>query len=84
MFLEGRGLNFLMLSIRMLQARLEELSHWVSVSVPPVICSKQLSSVKLLDLTGERGSLMGAIQGLLLAQYGVLRVNGHSPSGSIQ
>ena len=32
------------------------------------------------DLTGERGSLMGAIQGLLAAQYEVLRENGHSPS----
>ncbi|MBO4446767.1 MAG: ketol-acid reductoisomerase [Bacteroidales bacterium] len=32
------------------------------------------------DLTGERGSLMGAIQGLLSAQYEVLRVNGHTPS----
>ena len=29
---------------------------------------------------GERGSLMGAIQGLLLAQYEVLRENGHTPS----
>ena len=33
-----------------------------------------------LTLTGERGSLMGAIQGLLLAQYEVLRENGHTPS----
>jgi ketol-acid reductoisomerase len=32
------------------------------------------------DLTGERGSLMGAIQGLLLAQYETLRENGHTPS----
>ncbi|MDD2476592.1 MAG: ketol-acid reductoisomerase, partial [Dysgonamonadaceae bacterium] len=32
------------------------------------------------DLTGERGTLMGAIQGLMLAQYEVLRENGHSPS----
>ena len=32
------------------------------------------------DLTGERGSLMGAIEGLLEAQYEVLRENGHSPS----
>ena len=31
-------------------------------------------------MTGERGSLMGAIQGLLLAQYEVLRENGHTPS----
>lgn len=32
------------------------------------------------DLTGERGSLMGAIEGLLEAQYQVLREHGHSPS----
>ncbi|MEL6561170.1 MAG: ketol-acid reductoisomerase [Bacteroidota bacterium] len=32
------------------------------------------------DLTGERGTLMGAIQGILAAQYEVLRDNGHSPS----
>ena len=32
------------------------------------------------DLTGERGSLMGAIQGLFAAQYQVLRENGHTPS----
>ncbi|MFI3330652.1 MAG: ketol-acid reductoisomerase [Rikenellaceae bacterium] len=32
------------------------------------------------DLTGERGTLMGAIQGIFAAQYQVLRENGHSPS----
>jgi len=32
------------------------------------------------DLTGERGTLMGAIQGIFEAQYNVLRENGHSPS----
>ncbi len=32
------------------------------------------------DLTGERGVLMGAIYGLWLAQYEVLRQHGHSPS----
>ncbi|MDR3189241.1 MAG: ketol-acid reductoisomerase [Prevotellaceae bacterium] len=32
------------------------------------------------DLTGERGSLMGCIQGIFQAQYDVLRKNGHSPS----
>lgn len=32
------------------------------------------------DLTGERGVLMGAIYGLWLAQYEVLRANGHSAS----
>ncbi len=32
------------------------------------------------DLTGERGTLMGAIQGIFEAQYSVLRANGHTPS----
>jgi ketol-acid reductoisomerase len=32
------------------------------------------------DLTGERGTLMGCIQGIFAAQYDVLRKNGHSPS----
>jgi ketol-acid reductoisomerase len=32
------------------------------------------------DLTGERGTLMGCIQGIFAAQYEVLRANGHSPS----
>ena len=32
------------------------------------------------DLTGERGTLMGSIQGIFAAQYEVLRANGHSPS----
>lgn len=34
----------------------------------------------LSDLTGERGVLMGAIAGLMKAQYDVLRSMGHSPS----
>jgi ketol-acid reductoisomerase len=32
------------------------------------------------DLTGERGVLMGALAGIMDAQYEVLRENGHSPS----
>ncbi|TAN20160.1 MAG: ketol-acid reductoisomerase [Chitinophagaceae bacterium] len=32
------------------------------------------------DLTGERGTLMGAIQGIFAAQYDTLRKHGHSPS----
>lgn len=32
------------------------------------------------DLTGERGTLMGAIQGLFAAQYDLLRKKGHTPS----
>lgn len=32
------------------------------------------------DLTGERGVLMGALAGIMEAQYTTLRQNGHSPS----
>ncbi len=32
------------------------------------------------DLTGERGTLMGAIAGIMEAQYNLLRKRGHSPS----
>jgi len=32
------------------------------------------------DLTGERGTLMGAIQGIFAAQYDILRQKGHTPS----
>ncbi|MCK5558725.1 MAG: ketol-acid reductoisomerase, partial [Candidatus Hydrogenedentes bacterium] len=32
------------------------------------------------DLTGERGILMGALAGMMEAQYNVLRQHGHSPS----
>ncbi|MDD4871201.1 MAG: ketol-acid reductoisomerase [Kiritimatiellae bacterium] len=32
------------------------------------------------DLTGERGILMGALAGVMQAQYDVLRKNGHTPS----
>ncbi len=32
------------------------------------------------DLTGERGVLMGALRGIMEAQYATLRVHGHSPS----
>ena len=32
------------------------------------------------DLTGERGILMGALAGVMEAQYDMLRAHGHSPS----
>lgn len=42
----------------------------------PTTFEKEVTS----DLTGERGVLMGAIAGIMEAQYDVLRKNGHSPS----
>lgn len=42
----------------------------------PTTFEKEVTS----DLTGERGILMGALCGVMEAQYDVLRANGHSPS----
>lgn len=42
----------------------------------PTTFTKEVHS----DLTGERGVLMGAIAGLMKAQYDTLRAMGHSPS----
>ena len=47
----------------------------------PATCSRPPFRKEVFsDLTGERGVLMGAIYGLWLAQYEVLREHGHSPS----
>ncbi|MDR3220094.1 MAG: ketol-acid reductoisomerase [Dysgonamonadaceae bacterium] len=81
MFLEGRGLNssFAVFQDATGQARERAISLGIGVGSGYLFetdFKREVSS----DLTGERGTLMGAIQGLLLAQYEVLRENGHSPS----
>ena len=81
MFLQGRGLNSS-------QAIYQDASGHAFDTVVALgigVGSGYLFETTFLkeatsDLTGERGSLMGAIQGLLLAQYEVLRENGHEPS----
>ena len=81
MFLEGRGLNS---SYAIYQdATGKALDRTLALGIG--IGSGYLFETTFIreatsDLTGERGSLMGAIQGLLLAQYEVLRENGHTPS----
>ncbi|MCQ2095598.1 MAG: ketol-acid reductoisomerase [Bacteroidaceae bacterium] len=81
MFLEGRGLNS---SYAVYQdATGKALDRTLALGIG--IGSGYLFETTFLreatsDLTGERGSLMGAIQGLLLAQYETLRENGHTPS----
>ena len=81
MFLEGRGLNS---SYAVYQdATGKALDRTLALGIG--IGSGYLFETTFIreatsDLTGERGSLMGAIQGLLLAQYEVLRENGHTPS----
>ena len=81
MFLQGRGLNSSYAIFQDATGRAKERVVALGIGVG----SGYLFETTFLkevysDLTGERGTLMGAIQGLLLAQYEVLRENGHSPS----
>ncbi len=81
MFLEGRGLNSS-------YAIFQDATGWAFERVVALgigvgsgyLFETDFKREVFSDLTGERGTLMGAIQGLLLAQYEVLRANGHTPS----
>jgi len=81
MFLQGRGLNS---SYAIFQDATGKAFDRV-ISLGIAIGSGYLFETNFKkevysDLTGERGTLMGAIQGIFAAQFEVLRKNGHSPS----
>lgn len=81
MFLQGRGLNASYAVFQDATGKAEERAIAMGISVGsgylfPTTFEKEVFS----DLTGERGSLMGAVQGIFEAQYNVLRKHGHSPS----
>ena len=81
MFLEGRGLNssYAVYQDASGQAKEKVLAFGIGIG-SGYLFETTFQREATSDLTGERGSLMGAIQGLLLAQYEVLRENGHTPS----
>jgi ketol-acid reductoisomerase len=81
LFVEGKGLNssFAVHQDASGNARQRAIALGIGVGSGYLFETnfyKEVSS----DLTGERGTLMGAIQGLFRAQYEVLRENGHTPS----
>jgi ketol-acid reductoisomerase len=81
MFLEGRGLNCSFAVYQDATGKAEERTIAFGIGIGAGYLFKTTFQREATsDLTGERGSLMGAIQGLLLAQYETLRENGHSPS----
>ena len=81
MFCEGRGLNcsYAVYQDATGKAKEKTLAFGIGIGAGYMF-ETTFQREATSDLTGERGSLMGAIQGLLLAQYEVLRENGHSPS----
>ncbi len=80
-FLTGAGINSSFAVDQDATGRAEERCIAVGIGIGsgylfPTTFQREVFS----DLTGERGILMGALAGVMEAQYDVLRKNGHSPS----
>ncbi len=80
-FLSGAGINSSYAVHQDFTGRAEERCLALGIAVGsgylfPTTFEQEVYS----DLTGERGVLMGALAGVMEAQYDVLRKNGHSPS----
>ena len=81
MFLEGRGLNSSYAVYQDASGNAEQKTIAFGIGIGAGYQFKTTFNREATsDLTGERGSLMGAIEGLLEAQYETLRAHGHSPS----
>ena len=81
MFLQGRGLNSSYAIFQDATGRAFERVVALGIGVGSgYLFETDFKREVFSDLTGERGTLMGAIQGIFAAQYEVLRSNGHSPS----
>ncbi|MFZ5941591.1 MAG: ketol-acid reductoisomerase [Bacteroidota bacterium] len=81
LFLQGRGLNSSFAIFQDATGRAWERVVALGIGVGSgYLFETTFQKEVYSDLTGERGSLMGAIQGLFAAQYDCLRKNGHTPS----
>ena len=81
MFLEGRGLNSSYAVLQDATGRAFERVVALGIGVGwGYLFETDFKREVYSDLTGERGTLMGAIQGIFAAQYDTLRAHGHTPS----
>jgi ketol-acid reductoisomerase len=81
MFLEGRGLNSSYAIFQDATGKAWERVVALGIGVGSgYLFETDFQREVYSDLTGERGTLMGAIQGIFAAQYETLRANGHTPS----
>ena len=81
MFLQGRGLNSSYAVFQNATGRAFERVVALGIGVGSgYLFETDFKREVYSDLTGERGTLMGAIQGIFAAQYDTLRANGHTPS----
>jgi ketol-acid reductoisomerase len=80
-FLEGRGINSSYAVYQDASGNAEDTVKAIGVGIGSGFLFKTTFQKEVYsDLTGERGVLMGAIAGLMEAQYALLRSMGHSPS----
>ncbi len=80
-FLSGAGINSSYAVDQDATGRAEERCLALGIAVGSgYLFPTTFKSEVYSDLTGERGVLMGALAGVMEAQYDVLRRNGHSPS----
>ncbi len=81
MFLEGRGLNSSYAIFQDATGKAYDRVVALGIGVGSgYLFETTFKREVYSDLTGERGTLMGAIQGLFAAQYELLRERGHTPS----
>jgi ketol-acid reductoisomerase len=81
LFLEGKGINSSYAVHQDATGRALERALALGIAIGSgYLFETTFQKEVYSDLTGERGVLMGAIYGLWLAQYEVLREHGHSPS----
>ncbi|RKP03695.1 hypothetical protein CXG81DRAFT_29196 [Caulochytrium protostelioides] len=81
LFLEGRGINSSVAIYQDVSGQARERAFALGVAIGSgYLYETTFKQEVYSDLTGERGVLMGALQGMFLAQYEVLRAHGHSPS----
>lgn len=81
LFIEGKGLNSSFAIHQDYTGKAREKAVALGIGVGSgYLFETTFKKEVYSDLTGERGSLMGAIQGLFAAQYDLLRSKGHSPS----
>lgn len=81
MFLEGKGLNSSFAIHQDHTGKARERVAALGIGIGSgYLFETDFKKEVYSDLTGERGTLMGALAGILEAQYKVLRKNGHSPS----
>src|SRR6516164_5479015 len=81
LFLEGKGINASYAIHQDATGKARERALALGIAIGSGYMFETTFQKEVFsDLTGERGVLMGAIYGLWLAQYEVLREHGHSPS----